>query len=76
MKSEISNATIHSKMIQLDQLIKWLGLSDTGGQARILIDNGRVMVNGKIVLERRKKIVPGDVVTIDRNEYLIIAEDE
>ena len=76
MKSEISNATIHSKMIQLDQLIKWLGLSDTGGQARILIDNGRVMVNGKIVLERRKKIVPGDVVTIDGNEYLIIAEDE
>ena len=76
MKSEISNATIHSKMIQLDQLIKWLGLSDTGGQARILIDNGRVMVNGKIVLERRKKIVPGDVLTIDRNEYLIIAEDE
>ena len=76
MKSEISNAAIHSKMIQLDQLIKWLGLSDTGGQARILIDNGRVMVNGKIVLERRKKIVPGDVVTIDGNEYLIIAEDE
>ena len=76
MKREVSNAIIHSKMIQLDQLIKWLGLSDTGGQARILIDNGRVMVNGQIVFERRKKIVPGDVVTIEGTEYLIIAEEE
>ena len=46
---------IYSDYIQLDQLIKWLGLSETGGQARWLIDEGQVHVNGKISHERRKK---------------------
>lgn len=76
MKSEGIKASIHSETIQLDQLIKWLGISETGGQARILIDNGEVILNGKIVLERRKKIIPGDVVIINGTEYLIIVEDE
>jgi ribosome-associated protein len=76
MKSERINAEIHSEKIQLDQLIKWLGLSETGGQARTLIDEGKVKVNGNTVFERRKKIVPGDIVLICGNEYLVVSEDE
>ena len=68
-------AVINTDTIQLDQLIKWLGLSETGGQARILIDQGKVSVNGIIVKERRKKIFPGNIVSIDGKDYLIIVED-
>ena len=76
MKRERILAGIHSEMIQLDQLIKWLGLSETGGQARMFIDEGKVSVNGKVIFERRKKIIPGDIVIIDGNEFQIIAEDK
>ena len=76
MKRERILAGIHSEMIQLDQLIKWLGLSETGGQARMFIDEGKVSVNGKVIFERRKKIIPGDIVIIDGNEYQIIVEDK
>ena len=54
MKREF--AEISTEWIQLDQLIKWLGITETGGQARFLIDDGQVAVNGVIVRERRKKI--------------------
>lgn len=68
-------AAIRSEFIQLDQLIKWLGLTETGGQARWLVDEGNVTVNGQRVSERRKKIFPGDVVTVAGEEFLVQAED-
>ena len=70
MKREF--AEISTEWIQLDQLIKWLGITETGGQARFLVDEGQVAVNGAIVFERRKKIVPGDLVCIEGVEYLVV----
>ena len=67
-------AAIVSEFIQADQLIKWLGLSETGGQARWLIDEGKVSVNGQVIHERRKKIYPGDIVLIEGQGYRIEAE--
>ena len=69
-------ALIHSDNIQLDQLIKWLGLSETGGQARWVIDEGKVRVNGKLVYERRKKIISGDRVVVDGEEYRVITGED
>lgn len=69
MKKETAEITTES--IQLDQFIKWLGITETGGQARFLVDEGNVAVNGVRVTERRKKLFPGDCVVIDRTEYLI-----
>ena len=69
MKKETAEITTES--IQLDQFIKWLGITETGGQARFLVDEGNVAVNGVRVTERRKKLFSGDCVVIDRTEYLI-----
>ena len=74
MEKIIQKILIHSTTIQLDQLIKWIGITQTGGQARFLIDNGKVSVNGTIVLVRRKKVNHDDMVNIDGNEYRIINE--
>jgi len=63
-------------MIHLDQLIKWMGLKETGGQARFLIDSGKVKMNGVIVRERRKQVHPGDILVIEGMEYRIQQEIE
>lgn len=56
--------SIHSATIQLDQLLKWAGLAESGGQVRTWVDAGIILVNNKVVTERRKKIQPGDIVEI------------
>ncbi len=49
--------------IKLDSFMKWRDLAETGGQAKLLIQNGEVRVNGKIETRRGRKLVNGDKVT-------------
>lgn len=49
--------------IKLDQFLKFQGLAQTGGQAKLLIQSGEVRVNGKIETRRGRKLVKGDRVT-------------
>ncbi len=49
--------------IKLDSFMKWQNLAETGGQAKLLIQNGEVRVNGKIETRRGRKLVKGDKVT-------------
>ena len=74
MKTEMVD--IATEFIQLDQLLKWIGVTETGGQARFLIDEGNVKVNGVVSTIRRKKIFPGDRVMIRNQEYLVVRENE
>ncbi len=48
--------------IRLDQFLKAKGLVGTGGQAKVLIQAGEVLVNGQIETRRRRKLDPGDLV--------------
>ena len=56
---------IDTEFIKLQDLLKFAGLVETGGQAKILIQDGYVTVNGEICTMRGKKIRNGDIVTID-----------
>jgi len=56
--------TIHTDMIQLDQLLKWADVISSGGQVRILIDERRVYVNGELCQVKRKQLHPGDIVEV------------
>ena len=49
--------------IRLGQLLKATGLVDTGSEAKIVIQNGEVKVNGDVCLMRGKKIVRGDNIS-------------
>ncbi|MEP0918531.1 RNA-binding S4 domain-containing protein [Leptolyngbya sp. DQ-M1] len=55
--------TIQDNTIKLDQFLKFQGLAQTGGQAKLLIQSGEVRVNGKIETRRGRKLVKGDRVT-------------
>lgn len=56
---------IDTEFIKLQDLLKFSGLVETGGQAKILIQDGYVTVNGEICTMRGKKIRNGDIVTLD-----------
>ena len=56
---------IDTEFIKLQDLLKFAGLVETGGQAKILIQDGYVTVNGEICTMRGKKISNGDIVTLD-----------
>ena len=49
--------------IKLDSFLKWQGLVETGGQAKLAIQNGEVRVNGKVETRRGRKLIDGDKVT-------------
>ena len=63
--------SITTEFIKLDALLKFAGLADTGGEAKILIQEGQVLVNGEVCTMRGKKIRSGDTVSIDGNEVII-----
>jgi ribosome-associated protein len=56
---------IESDFIKLDALLKFAAVVQTGGEAKMLISDGIVSVNGEICTQRGKKIYPDDKVTID-----------
>lgn len=58
MKSEI--ITINDEFIKLDNLLKFSGIAQTGGEAKVLIQSGQVLVNGEICTMRGKKMRDGD----------------
>lgn len=69
---EITTATI-----TMDKLLKFSGVTDTGGQAFMMVEDGVVRLNGQLVTEKRKQVRPGDVVNIDDQiELTVIAEAE
>lgn len=64
--------SIRTDFIKLDSLLKYAGLTDTGGFAKELIQGGQVKVNGEICTMRGKKIRSGDVV--EAGEYRLTVE--
>jgi ribosome-associated protein len=57
--------SINTPQINLDQLLKWAGIVESGGQVKLMIDEGLIQLNHVLVTERRKKVYPGDVVMIE-----------
>ncbi|WP_369298553.1 RNA-binding S4 domain-containing protein [uncultured Neglectibacter sp.] len=62
---------IETEFIRLDSLLKLTGMVDTGGQAKILIQNGEVAVNGETCTMRGKKLRPGDRVAYGGKEFQV-----
>lgn len=64
---EIKKLKIRSEYIKLSTLLKYAGCLQTGGQAKLMIQNGNVQVNGKKCTMRGKKIKNGDTVQIGKS---------
>lgn len=57
--------------INLDQFLKFAGLVETGGEAKLLIQAGEVQVNGEVETRRRRKLRQNDVVGFDGEGYAV-----
>ena len=57
--------TITTEYIKLQDLLKLAGVVYTGGEAKVLIQEGAVTVNGEVCTQRGKKLRPGDTATVD-----------
>lgn len=66
---------ITTEFIKLQDLLKFASLVSTGGEAKILIQEGEVMVNGEVCTQRGKKIRPGDDVVLEGQHYTVAYED-
>lgn len=62
MKTE--RIKIETEFIRLDSLLKFAGGAVTGGQAKVAIQTGQVLVNGQLCTMRGKKMRPGDTAQI------------
>lgn len=56
---------IHTEYIKLDSALKFAGLCETGGEAKELIQAGRVKFNGEVCTQRGKKCRAGDKIELD-----------
>lgn len=56
--------TIKSESIKLDQFLKWAAIASTGGEAKIMIKEGIVMVNGELETRRGRTLYPGDEIQV------------
>ena len=63
---------IHTEFIKLQDLLKFAGAVETGGDAKLIIQEGRVVVNGEPCAMRGKKLRPGDRAVIDGETELVV----
>ncbi|XFA98414.1 S4 domain-containing protein YaaA [Candidatus Izemoplasma sp. B36] len=63
--------TIKTEYITLGQLLKFLSIVSSGGEAKIFLQTYEILLNDEPENRRGKKIYPGDIVLIQSEKYLI-----
>ena len=71
----MENITITTEYIKLQDLLKFAGVVYTGGEAKVLIQEGAVTVNGEVCTQRGKKLRPGDSFAFDGRTYRIRSDE-
>ena len=64
--------SIYTDFIKLDSFLKLAGIVGTGGHAKILIQEGEVLVNGAVCTMRGKKLFRGDEISFEGETFKII----
>lgn len=62
---------VSKEPIELYKILKLEGMVSSGGEAKSVISEGQVLVNGKVEIRKRKKIVSGDVVEFGEEKIRI-----
>lgn len=62
---------IQTEFIKLEAALKYASLTETGGEAKIVILEGRVTVNDEVCMMRGKKLYPGDTFAFDGQKFVI-----
>ena len=63
---------MRTPVIDLLQLLKATGYAATGGEGKMLVDDGMISVNGTEEFRRRRKLYPGDSIVIDEQVTILV----
>ena len=70
MKKKIS---IKDELIKMGHALKLSGEADTGVDAKYIIEEGKVKVNGKVEIRRGRKLYNGDVFSVNDSEVTVVS---
>lgn len=62
---------LHSEPVELNKILKFEGIVASGGEAKTVIGDGQVKVNGVVETRKRKKIVAGDIIEFMGQSYRV-----
>ena len=63
--------TLSTDYIELYKLLQLTDLATSGGEAKQIVSRGEVSLNGKKETQKRKKLLPGDEIIVDKNKIVI-----
>jgi len=69
--SELTEIEINKEPVELYKILKFESMVTSGGEAKMVIANGLVTLNGEVETQKRKKIVSGDVIEFNDEKLLI-----
>ena len=67
---------LNAEFVELNQLLKLVGVCDSGGAGKALVAAGEVSVDGKVELRKTRKVYAGSVVELDDIRISVIAAHE
>lgn len=67
--------SINTEYIKLDQFLKYANIVESGGVAKIVIQDGLVKVNEEVCTQRGKKIRVNDTVEFENSKFIVIEEE-
>jgi len=62
---------IETEYIKLDSFLKMISVVSSGGEAKMVISEGGVLVNGAVEIRRGRKLYPGDLIRFQGSEYKV-----
>ena len=63
---------IETEFIKLDQFLKYAGIVQTGGEAKMMIQDGMIKLNKEVVIQRGKKIRKDDIIEIEDYDTFVV----
>jgi ribosome-associated protein len=70
----VSDIVINREPVELYKVLKFEGLVGSGGEAKLVIGNGLVQLNGKVETRKRKKVVAGDVIEFNEMQMTLVLD--
>ncbi len=69
---EVTEVVITREPVELYKVLKFEGLVGSGGEAKLVVSNGLVRLNGEVETRKRKKVVSGDIIEFDQTTMKLV----
>jgi len=68
----VRDVEITKETVELYKILKFEGMASSGGEAKAVIADGKVLVNGEVETRKRKKMVAGDTIEFGTEKILLL----